>query len=245
MKNFTLRLLALGLTAACFAGCLTACKAKAPAGGANAPAQQATQAEQSNDEGEGKMITGGWTVAESTEITEEQKKFFNDAVGQLDGYFYTPVALLATQVVSGRNYVFLCKSTVEANSAARTMKYTYIYVDLQGKAKFMGDKDLALPGVDGEQKSGGWEMATDTTISEDIKKVVDKATETLTGATYEPVAYIGSQVVAGKNHAILCMSTPSVKELNGAASYVLITIYEDLQGKCEITETKDVDLKFG
>ena len=88
-------------------------------------------------------------------------------------------------------------------------------------------------------------MAKDTTITENVKKVLDKATETLTGATYTPVAYIGSQVVAGTNHAILCKSTPSVAELKDPGSFILVTVYEDLQGKCEITETKEIDLNFG
>lgn len=250
MKRFT-KLAALGLTAACLFICFTGCAKKSDASAkgtnANVNANPATQAEQSveAEAEDNKRPVGGWETAASTEVTEEHKKFFKEAVGKLDGYFYEPVALLATQVVSGTNYVFLCTSTIEANNAANTMKYTYIYVDLSGKATYQGDKDLALPGVDGQQKSGGWEMAKNTTITEDIKKVMAKATETLTGATYEPVAYIGSQVVAGKNHAILCKSSPSVKELNGATTYILVTIYEDLQGKCEITETKDIDLSFG
>ena len=83
---------------------------------------------------------------------------------------------------------------------------------------------------------------SDTSITEDVKKVMAKATETLTGATYEPVIYMGSQLVSGTNHMILCKMAPSVKELNGATSYVIVTVYENLEGKCEITETRDYNL---
>ena len=244
MKRFT-KIVALGLTAACLAGCFTACRPEKDYG-SKAGAAGNTVEEQSVADNEIKTNkAGGWEVPASTEMTEELRKYFKEAVGKLDGYFYEPVALLGTQIVSGTHYVFLCKSTIEARNAANTMKYTYIYVDLSGKASYIGDKDLALPGVDGQKKTGGWEMAKDTTITENIKKVLDKATETLTGATYTPVAYIGSQVVAGTNHAILCKSTPSVAELKDPGSFILVTIYEDLQGKCEITETKDIDLNFG
>ena len=64
-----------------------------------------------------------------------------------------------------------------------------------------------------EALSGGWEAAQDNEITAERKAIFDKATETLTGATYTPVTYLGSQVVAGTNHAFLCKSEPSVEEL--------------------------------
>ena len=137
------------------------------------------------------------------------------------------------------------KAAQDAQNAAKEMRLTYINVDPSGSATFLKDDVLKLPGVDDKgDKVGGWAYAESTEITADIKKVVEKATETLTGATYEPIAYIGSQVVAGTNHAILCKSTPSVAELNGATTYVLIYVYEDLQGNCEITETTDVVLSI-
>ena len=69
-----------------------------------------------------------------------------------------------------------------------------------------------------------------------------QVTDTLTGATYEPVAYISMQVVAGYNHSILCKSSPSVAELDGETTFVLVTVYEDLDGNCEITDTVDITL---
>ena len=239
MKNFTTKLFAVGLTAAVLSTCFTACNKN------NIPADvepQQTKAEESIEKRDGKTV-GGWQTAENNEVTEEHKKIFKEATGKLDGYFYTPVALLATQVVSGTNYVFLCKSTIEGHNAAQTMKYTYIYVDLPGNASFKGDKDLTLLGADGELKPGGWEAATDTKITDEVKKIVINASEKRIGVELEPIAYLGSQVVAGKNHAILCKSTPVARE--AAGTYVIITVYQDLQGNCKITETKDVDINFG
>ena len=239
MKDLTTKIFAAGLTAAVFATCFTACNQ------ANIPADtepRQTKAEESVEKRDGKNNVGGWKTAENNEVTEEQKKFFKEATGKLNGYFYTPVALLATQVVSGTNYVFLCKSTIEGHKASQTMKFTYIYVDLQGNASFKGDKNLVLPGAEDKQMPGGWTAATDTKVTEDVNKIVTNATEKLVGAKLEPIAYLGSQVVAGKNHMILCKSTPVA--LNGSASYVIITVYQDLQGNCKITETKDIDINF-
>ena len=51
---------------------------------------------------------------------------------------------------------------------------------------------------------GGWPPSEDPAVTEELKALFDKGTETLTGVSYLPVAYLGSQVVAGTNHAFLC-----------------------------------------
>ena len=121
-----------------------------------------------------------------------------------------------------------------------------VHVDLKGEASLLAEERLVLPGTENAGKEfpvdGGWSYAESAEITDKIKQVMAKATETLTGETYEPVAYVGSQVVSGTNHAILCKATPSVKELNGASKWVLVYVYENLDGKCEITKTEDVQI---
>lgn len=84
---------------------------------------------------------------------------------------------------------------------------------------------------------GGYQRAESPEITDDIKALVEKATETLLGAEYTPVAYIASQVVAGKNHRILCKITPVVPE--AVSTYAIVVIYEDLQGNASVTEIFD------
>lgn len=85
--------------------------------------------------------------------------------------------------------------------------------------------------------SGGWTDAASPVITDEIKAMVAKANEVLTGAQYTPVALLGTQVVAGTNYLILCKCTPTVPD--AVSTYVLTTFYQDLEGKVEITETKD------
>ena len=56
---------------------------------------------------------------------------------------YTPVSLLATQVVAGKNYCILCQ--VKPKDATE-QKWTlvYIYADLQGNAEIMNTYDLYI-----------------------------------------------------------------------------------------------------
>ena len=84
---------------------------------------------------------------------------------------------------------------------------------------------------------GGWSVPESVMITEKEKALIDKATEELDGAEYTPVAYIGSQVVAGTNHCLLCKITPVVPD--PVSSYAIVYIYEDLEGNAEITDILD------
>ena len=85
--------------------------------------------------------------------------------------------------------------------------------------------------------AGGWTRADSPVITEDFRKVFDKATETLTGVEYIPVAYLSSQVVAGTNHRVLCKATATVPD--AVTTYEIVTVYEDLNGGAQITEIVD------
>ena len=103
---------------------------------------------------------------------------------------------------------------------------------------------LALCSCDDEDKNdddsnnkeivGGWTAPDSPVITEEVKAVLSKATAEMTGGTYQPVAYLGSQVVAGTNHRILCTFKPSAKKAK--TTYAIVTVYEDLSGNAEITE---------
>ena len=190
------------------------------------------------------VTLGGWEIPEDPALTADLEQVFYDATDPLKSYFYEPVMLLGTQLVSGTNYAFLCKSTMNADSQSAEFIIAYVYVDLTGETTLLGDEKIDLPGATGENVTGGWAYTKDAAITPEIEDIMSKATETLTGATYEPVAYIGSQVVAGFNHAILCKSSPSVAELGGETTYVLVYVYESLDGSCEITDTIDITLEI-
>ena len=105
--------------------------------------------------------------------------------------------------------------------------------------------DIELPGAgdaDSNPIPGGWSYADDPSVDEKTASVVDKATEKLLGAEYEPVAYIGSQVVAGMNHAVLCRITAISPDAEDG--YALLYIYEDLNGGVEVLEINEITLSI-
>ena len=80
-------------------------------------------------------LMGGWEAAESPEITDELKAYFDKAVETLTGADYELIALAATQVVSGTNYCILAESTLVSPDPESSYSLIYLYVDLDGNAE--------------------------------------------------------------------------------------------------------------
>ena len=92
---------------------------------------------------EGRML-GGWQIAESQEITEEQQALFDRAMEGLVGVNYVPVAYLASQVVAGTNHCFLCRATVVYPDAQPTLVLVYIYEALDGHTEVLNIAPLDI-----------------------------------------------------------------------------------------------------
>ena len=86
--------------------------------------------------------------------------------------------------------------------------------------------------------AGGWTLAESAEIPAEAQKAFDKAMEGFTGVGYKPIAYLGSQVVAGLNYAFLCKSKgvyPGAKE-----SFSIVKVYAALDGSATITGVTSV-----
>ena len=102
------------------------------------------------------MMVGGWEMvpAQSAILTEEAQPepmmtdeaadAFRKAMEKLDGAEYTPVALLATQLVAGTNYCILCQGKYVVPDAKPFWALVYIYADLEGNAEIMNIYELYI-----------------------------------------------------------------------------------------------------
>ena len=167
---------------------------------------------------------GGWTPAEGAAMTKEAQEAFDKAMEGLVGVKYVPVALLGRQIVSGTNYCILCEATVVYPDAQPYYALVYIYRDLQGKAEVTNIVKLDIGSIaeSGEIKAaetetaqlmGGWTVDRESSVA-------------LEGA----LIHLASQVVAGTNHCVLCEGNE------------LVFVYENLEGKTEVTQRVAVDL---
>ncbi|MBQ6431122.1 MAG: hypothetical protein IJJ99_04525 [Oscillospiraceae bacterium] len=90
---------------------------------------------------------------------------------------------------------------------------------------------------------GGWEVNgkdVEADMPEEARDAFDKAMAELDGADYAPLAYLGSQVVAGMNYAYLCRSTLVIAE--PLSKLTLVTVYRDLEGNASILGISDIEI---
>ena len=87
-------------------------------------------------------IVGGFTPVEDGTITAELQAIFDKGLEGLASVGYKAKKLVATQVVAGTNYKFLCDATVVYPGAVATEKYVTIYKDLQGNCSLLNVEDV-------------------------------------------------------------------------------------------------------
>lgn len=186
-------------------------------------------------------LSGGWAITGQTAaaLPESVQAAFDKAAA---GENLVPVALLAQQVVAGTNDMLLCQKGGE-------YRMIVIYRDLQGGAALT--HDAAFPLADytqgggeapAEVLAGGWYAPDETTalpLPEDAQAAFAKAISGFDGSMVEPMALLGTQVVAGTNYAVLCRVTPNVPD--AVPSTQVATVYADLQGGASFTGFRPID----
>lgn len=197
------------------------------------------------------ILLGGWEVNSGKlsiddEANKDAKKAFEKATDGLEGYDYEPIAVLGRQVVEGTNYSILCKGTVIVPDAEPVYEIITVYEDLDGNAEIIGDKEI----FSGNSDAQGGYAVNDGDVSfeknKDVKAAFDKAIEyaaginSLANPEYEPVAYLGKQTVSGFNYVALMRVIPVAQD--AGPEFDLVTVYEDLDGNAEITDTKTVSI---
>ena len=187
---------------------------------------------------------GRWEVNHgslSMDNSPEARAAFEKATEGLTGYEYEPIALLGTQVVAGTNYSILVRGKAAVPDAVPSYEILTVYEDLQGNAQIASDKTLL--GEENEETVGAFTVNDgeyDLSKNEEVKAVFAKALEGYVGASYEDVAYLGSQVVSGTDYLAMFRETPAVPD--GKQSFTLVSVYEDLEGNTEILSTEEVSL---
>ena len=73
---------------------------------------------------------------------------------------------------------------------------------------------------------GGWDLSDvkGVALPQKAQSAFTAVMSDIVGADYEPIAYLGSQVVNGTNYKVLAIKTPVVP--NGEKSFVKIVINE-------------------
>ena len=89
-------------------------------------------------------LLGGWQVCEDPTVTKKAQAVLDKALEGFVGSHVEPAALLATQVVAGTNYCFLCRVTPVVPNAQSAWCLVYVYHALDGSARILEFQDVTL-----------------------------------------------------------------------------------------------------
>ena len=162
-----------------------------------------------------------------------------------NGYNYThyePIALLGTQVVSGTNYLYLCKSTWTDYQENVSFVLLQIYQDLSGKSEVMGSAIL-FPTEESEEDGEDYSYNTGSYLPENIPAIQNAFKESVPNnenVSYIPLAYIGKHTQEGKPEEDVIFTAKKSKGKDAKTSYVLLYIGSGKGGKAKLVKTEDV-----
>ena len=162
-----------------------------------------------------------------------------------NGYNYThyePIALLGTQVVSGTNYLYLCKSTWTDYQENVSFVLLQIYQDLSGKSQVVGSAIL-FPTEESREEGEDYIDNTGSYLPEKIPAIQNAFKEAVPddeNAYYIPLAYIGKHTQEGKPEEDVIFTAKKSKGKDAKTSYVLLYIGSGKGGKAKLINTEDV-----
>ena len=162
-----------------------------------------------------------------------------------NGYNYThykPIALLGTQVVSGTNYLYLCKSTWTDYQENVSFVLLQIYQDLSGKYEVMGSAIL-FPTEESREEGEDYIDNTGSYLPENIPAIQNAFKEAVPdneNVSYIPLAYIGKHTQEGKPEEDVIFTAKDPRGTDAKISYELFYITKDKNGKAKLVKTEDV-----
>ena len=162
-----------------------------------------------------------------------------------NGYNYThyePIALLGTQVVSGTNYLYLCKSTWTDYQENVSFVLLQIYQDLSGKSQVVGSAIL-FPTEESREEGEDYIDNTGSYLPENIPAIQNAFNEAVKdneNVSYIPLAYIGKHTQEGKPEEDVIFAAKDPRGTDTKISYELFYIAKDTDGKAKLVKTEDV-----
>ena len=185
---------------------------------------------------------GGWTTVDGNKtamMSQKDSERIEAALKDKGGNFQV-IDLIATQVVSGTNYMYLVYGT-GPNGAVPGYYFVTVYEDTQGNDTIVGNTAFDATAVQtaeplGKGATGAWAvhgsgkpgMLPDQNAQASFD-AINKG-----DVVYNPVALVATQVVSGNNYKAICKG-------NDQNLYV-VTWYRDIQGNPAFVSAECVNI---
>lgn len=198
-------------------------------------------------------VVGGFSIEGSVAGTlpESAQEAFDKVMEGFTGVGYEPLACIGQQVVAGMNYAILVKSQVVSPDSKAELKVMYIYSPISAEPEIKEIVDFKLIDyLNGEitiennttELLGGWNVPEDgglNAMPQQLATATSALFSTYTDLLIEPLACVGTQVVAGTNYALVCRG--KVDE-NSRSSLYMVEIYDGIDGTQKILSVCPIDL---
>ncbi|MBO5564890.1 MAG: hypothetical protein J5935_04675 [Lachnospiraceae bacterium] len=180
-------------------------------------------------EGDGYVVEAFEVAADGSEFTESAKKIFGDYYEDFSEMFSDDVQREEQRLQDIADFV-----TANGLEVTKVEDYGWDPVEIP----LVTQEPMSIGGM-----TGGWEIAEgeDTAIPAEVEEAFAKATEGLLGNDLTPIAYLGSQVVSGKNYALLCKSTKVTA--NPVTGLQVVIVYVNTKGEAEIKSIEDFKIE--
>lgn len=146
-----------------------------------------------------RKMVGAWEIRMEENIPKPVRSILKNLLGtEIDS-----IICLAEQIVAGKNYLILAKMRMSTLEQEESLVTVVVNLNPENKAKILSIRTIARRSV------GGYDFNFKSGLPEDVVSGFWNVFGSIgiLGADYEPLAYIGEQIVNGTNHMILGKQT--------------------------------------
>ena len=197
-------------------------------------------------EGDGSSVREeGWNaLSANPSLSDEDGKPFDQALQALDGTVpFSPVALLATQQVSGTNYAYLCGGQNDAS-----WNIVVCYQNLDGETRITSSQELKVnelrvgTGAPMGALLGSWQVKDQTDVQlvpQELADAFAKVKDSYASATLDPIAALASREDDGHDYLVLCEG--EAKEGEAPRSLFVVVVHVSDGGEALLQDVAQLE----
>ena len=192
-------------------------------------------------------VPGGWEFSDiaADNVTAEEQAVFDKALEGLEGSDYTAKDVIATQLVAGKNYAFLCIKTPVVPDPISEWAVVTVYEDFEGNVEMTNIETIepadvkTMDNIPEDGAGGIWKCSPKENAAS-LPENVQNALDMNEGVSLSAIAVLGTQLVSGTNYCILAYGT--LVTANPVTYLYEVDVYSDTAGNAEITSVSVFDI---
>ena len=165
-------------------------------------------------------VLGGYEIVNipANKLPQEAASAMGTANGDLLGATFSPIWYVGKQLVNGTNYLFIAEEIRTTKNQDKHIVGLVINVP-PGEHSMQGEGAKVVNIIESEE------------LVPEVQAAFSTVEKGLVGVSYKPVMYIGSQVVRGVNHFIVCEAKTIYP---GAQPYAVVLCVNIFEGKTSL-----------